>query len=180
MRVQPNMHCVQHHRSSNAPAVYCHTPDAGTEYSGPGSSRNGMRLQDVPVWSVKKTDEDVVNKIEQVYKQLEACISFYMDASSHDVHAAHESYFAHHFLCTGLIRYWKKKKRKMPFWTGRWWFWKYGGWPKVTRLCGYRSLCRTVKMCWMYWTSTSVSCASQSMSWKRELWIPAGADWKCE
>ncbi len=70
-------------------------PMWGTEYSGPEAAvRDAFAGRACVICEKEKTDEDVVNKIEQVYKQLGMHI-IYMDASSHDVHAAYVSHISH-------------------------------------------------------------------------------------
>lgn len=70
-------------------------PMWGTEYSGPEAAvRDAFAGRACVICEKEKTDEDAVNKIEQVYKQLGMHI-IYMDASSHDVHAAYVSHISH-------------------------------------------------------------------------------------
>lgn len=70
-------------------------PMWGTEYSGPEAAvRDAFVGRACVICEKEKTDEDVVNQIEQVYRQLGMHI-IYMDANSHDIHAAYVSHISH-------------------------------------------------------------------------------------
>ncbi len=70
-------------------------PMWGTEYSGPESAVHGAFVgRTCVVCEKEKSDEDAVNTIENVYKELGMNI-IYMDAQSHDTHAAYVSHISH-------------------------------------------------------------------------------------
>ncbi|MFT3824588.1 MAG: prephenate dehydrogenase [Chitinophagaceae bacterium] len=70
-------------------------PMWGTEYSGPEAAvRDAFVGRACVICEKEKTDEDVVKKIEQVYKLLGMHI-IYMEADSHDIHAAYVSHISH-------------------------------------------------------------------------------------
>jgi prephenate dehydrogenase len=70
-------------------------PMWGTENSGPEAAVKGAFTGKVTVISDKDhSDADAVEMVENIYKQLGMRI-LYMDAASHDVHAAYVSHISH-------------------------------------------------------------------------------------
>ncbi|MBL0359399.1 MAG: prephenate dehydrogenase [Chitinophagaceae bacterium] len=70
-------------------------PMWGTEYSGPEAAVKGAFSGRACVVCEKdKSDADAVEKVETIYKSLGMHI-IYMDAQSHDVHAAYVSHISH-------------------------------------------------------------------------------------
>jgi prephenate dehydrogenase len=70
-------------------------PMWGTEYSGPEAAvRGAFEGRACVICEKEKTDEDVVTTIETIYKTLGMHI-VYMDAHSHDIHAAYISHISH-------------------------------------------------------------------------------------
>jgi prephenate dehydrogenase len=70
-------------------------PMWGTEYSGPEAAVKGAFVGRACVICEKElSDLDAVNKVETIYKSLGMNI-IYMDAKSHDTHAAYVSHISH-------------------------------------------------------------------------------------
>lgn len=70
-------------------------PMWGTEYSGPEAAVRGAFQGKVSVISGKEdSDADAVNLVEMIYEKLGMKI-LYMDAASHDLHAAYVSHISH-------------------------------------------------------------------------------------
>lgn len=70
-------------------------PMWGTEYSGPEAAvRDAFAGRTCVICEKDKSDPVIVDKIENVYRQLGMHIS-YMEAASHDMHAAYVSHIAH-------------------------------------------------------------------------------------
>ena len=70
-------------------------PMWGTEYSGPEAAvRGAFEGRACVICEKEKTDADVVIAVENIYKTLGMNI-VYMDAHSHDIHAAYISHIAH-------------------------------------------------------------------------------------
>lgn len=70
-------------------------PMWGTEYSGPEAAVKGAFTgRSCVICERDKSDEDAVQKIETIYKELGMHIA-YMDAENHDVHAAYVSHISH-------------------------------------------------------------------------------------
>ncbi len=70
-------------------------PMWGTEYSGPEAAVHGAFAGRICVICEKeKSDEDAVNTMESIYKKLGMNIA-YMNADSHDMHAAYVSHISH-------------------------------------------------------------------------------------
>ena len=70
-------------------------PMWGTEYSGPEAAMRGaFEGRACVICEKEKTDADVVSAVENIYKTLKMNI-VYMDAHSHDIHAAYISHISH-------------------------------------------------------------------------------------
>lgn len=70
-------------------------PMWGTEYSGPEAAvRGAFEGRACVICEKEKTDEDVVTIVENIYKTLGMNL-VYMDAHSHDIHAAYISHISH-------------------------------------------------------------------------------------
>jgi prephenate dehydrogenase len=70
-------------------------PMWGTEYSGPEAAvRDAFIGRTCVICEKEKSDADAVATIEQMYKQMGMHI-IYMDADSHDMHAAYVSHISH-------------------------------------------------------------------------------------
>lgn len=70
-------------------------PMAGTEYSGPNAAFSGLYDGKVAIICDKEnSDEDASELVENMYKTLGMRI-LYMDAKSHDLHAAYVSHVSH-------------------------------------------------------------------------------------
>lgn len=70
-------------------------PMWGTEYSGPEAAvRGAFEGRACVICEKEKTDTDVVNTVENIYQSLGMNI-VYMDARSHDIHAAYISHISH-------------------------------------------------------------------------------------
>lgn len=70
-------------------------PMWGTEYSGPESAvRGAFSGRSCVICEKDKTDKEVAEKIESLYKTLGMNI-VYMEAENHDIHAAYVSHISH-------------------------------------------------------------------------------------
>ena len=70
-------------------------PMWGTEYSGPESAvRGAFSGRSCVICEKDKTDKEVADKIENLYKELGMNI-VYMEAENHDIHAAYVSHISH-------------------------------------------------------------------------------------
>lgn len=70
-------------------------PMWGTEYSGPEAAiRDAFKGRACVICEKEKSDVDIVDKIETIYKALGMHI-IYMDAAAHDMHAAYVSHISH-------------------------------------------------------------------------------------
>jgi prephenate dehydrogenase len=70
-------------------------PMWGTEYSGPESAvRDAFVGRTCVICEKEKSDTDAVDTVEQLYKQIGMHL-IYMDAVSHDMHAAYVSHISH-------------------------------------------------------------------------------------
>ena len=70
-------------------------PMWGTENSGPEAAvRGAFEGRACVICEKEKTDDDVVNIVENIYKTLGMQL-VYMDAHSHDIHAAYISHISH-------------------------------------------------------------------------------------
>lgn len=70
-------------------------PMWGTEYSGPEAAVHGaFEGRACVICEKEKSDEDAVKTVEDIYRKLGMHI-VYMDAASHDVHAAYVSHISH-------------------------------------------------------------------------------------
>lgn len=70
-------------------------PMWGTEYSGPESAVRGAFIgRSCVICEKDKTDKEVAEKIESLYKTLGMNI-VYMEAENHDIHAAYVSHISH-------------------------------------------------------------------------------------
>ena len=70
-------------------------PMWGTEYSGPESAvRGAFSGRSCVICEKDKTDKEVAEKIESIYKTLGMNI-VYMEAENHDIHAAYVSHISH-------------------------------------------------------------------------------------
>ena len=70
-------------------------PMWGTEHSGPEAAvRGAFQGRACVICEKEKSDEDVVNLVEKIYTTL-GMHMIYMDAHSHDIHAAYISHIAH-------------------------------------------------------------------------------------
>ena len=70
-------------------------PMWGTEYSGPEAAvRGAFEGRACVICEKEKTDDDVVTIVENIYKTLGMQL-VYMDAHSHDIHAAYISHISH-------------------------------------------------------------------------------------
>ena len=70
-------------------------PMWGTEYSGPEAAvRDAFKGRACVICEKGKSDKDIVDTIETIYKTLGMNI-IYMEAAAHDVHAAYISHISH-------------------------------------------------------------------------------------
>ena len=70
-------------------------PMWGTEYSGPESAvRGAFSGRSCVICEKDKTDKEVADKIESLYKTL-GMNMVYMEAENHDIHAAYVSHISH-------------------------------------------------------------------------------------
>ncbi len=70
-------------------------PMWGTEYSGPEAAvREAFKGRACVICEKEKSDTDIVDTIETIYKQLGMHI-IYMNAADHDMHAAYVSHISH-------------------------------------------------------------------------------------
>lgn len=70
-------------------------PMWGTEYSGPEAAvQDAFTGRTCVICEKEKSDPEIVDLIENVYRQLGMRLS-YMDADSHDMHAAYVSHISH-------------------------------------------------------------------------------------
>jgi prephenate dehydrogenase len=70
-------------------------PMWGTEYSGPEAAvRGAFKNKAVVITNRKDSDDDAVELVESVYRSMGMHL-LYMDASSHDLHAAYVSHISH-------------------------------------------------------------------------------------
>jgi prephenate dehydrogenase len=70
-------------------------PMWGTEYSGPEAAVHGAFAgRTCVICEREKSDADAVNTMEFIYKKLGMNLA-YMDADSHDIHAAYVSHISH-------------------------------------------------------------------------------------
>jgi prephenate dehydrogenase len=70
-------------------------PMWGTEYSGPEAAvRNAFVGRTCVICEKEKSDADAVATVEKMYKQIGMHL-IYMDADSHDMHAAYVSHISH-------------------------------------------------------------------------------------
>ena len=70
-------------------------PMWGTEYSGPEAAvRGAFAGRACVICEKEKSDPDAVNAVENIYKELGMHI-IYMEAESHDTHAAYVSHISH-------------------------------------------------------------------------------------
>jgi prephenate dehydrogenase len=70
-------------------------PMWGTEYSGPEAAvENAFRGRACVICEQEKSDEAAINTIEKIYQQL-GMHMVYMNAASHDMHAAYVSHISH-------------------------------------------------------------------------------------
>lgn len=70
-------------------------PMAGTEYSGPAAAVEGLFDDKIAIICDKNnSDDDALKLVETMYKYLKMKV-LYMDARSHDLHAAYVSHISH-------------------------------------------------------------------------------------
>jgi prephenate dehydrogenase len=70
-------------------------PMWGTEYSGPAAAvRDAFTGRSCVICEKEKSDPDAVETMEKIYRQL-GMHMVYMDAESHDIHAAYISHISH-------------------------------------------------------------------------------------
>lgn len=70
-------------------------PMWGTEYSGPDAAvKDAFKGRACVICEKDKSDKDIVEAIEKIYKTLGMNI-IYMDAAAHDMHAAYISHISH-------------------------------------------------------------------------------------
>lgn len=70
-------------------------PMWGTEHSGPEAAvRDAFKGRACVICEKEKSDKDIVDTIEMIYKQLGMHI-IYMNAADHDMHAAYVSHISH-------------------------------------------------------------------------------------
>jgi prephenate dehydrogenase len=70
-------------------------PIWGTEYSGPGAAiKNGFKGKVTVICNREESDEDALSLVEKMYDCL-GMNRFYMNAVSHDLHAAYVSHISH-------------------------------------------------------------------------------------
>lgn len=70
-------------------------PIWGTEYSGPGAAvKDGFKGKVTVICNREESDKDALSLVEKMYDSL-GMNRFYMDAISHDVHAAYVSHISH-------------------------------------------------------------------------------------
>src|SRR5690348_123591 len=70
-------------------------PMWGTEYSGPEAAVTGAFAgRSCVICEKNKSDEDALQKVETIYKELSMHIA-YMNPQNHDVHAAYVSHISH-------------------------------------------------------------------------------------
>jgi prephenate dehydrogenase len=83
---------ADHPRRSRFVAAH---PMWGTEYSGPGAAiHNAFAGRSCVICEKEKSDTDAVDMIEGLYKDM-GMHMVYMDANSHDMHAAYISHISH-------------------------------------------------------------------------------------
>jgi prephenate dehydrogenase len=70
-------------------------PMWGTEYSGPEAAvRDAFKDRSCVICEKEKSDEDAVNLVENIYRNLGMRIT-YMNPENHDIHAAYVSHISH-------------------------------------------------------------------------------------
>jgi prephenate dehydrogenase len=70
-------------------------PIWGTEYSGPQAAiKDGFKGKVTVICNREESDEDALSLVEKMYDSL-GMNKFYMDAVSHDLHAAYVSHISH-------------------------------------------------------------------------------------
>jgi prephenate dehydrogenase len=70
-------------------------PMWGTEYSGPEAAvKDAFRGRTCVICEKESTDTDALQQVEQVYRDIGMHLT-YMDAASHDTHAAYVSHISH-------------------------------------------------------------------------------------
>lgn len=70
-------------------------PIWGTEYSGPQAAiKDGFKGRVTVICNREESDEDALSLVENMYDSL-GMNRFYMDAVSHDIHAAYVSHISH-------------------------------------------------------------------------------------
>ncbi len=70
-------------------------PMWGTEYSGPAAAKNdGFKGNAVVICNSEQSDKDAIKTALKIYETLQMKIVF-MDARSHDIHAAYVSHISH-------------------------------------------------------------------------------------
>ena len=70
-------------------------PIWGTEYSGPRAAvKDGFKGKVTVICNREESDEDALSLVEKMYDSL-GMNKFYMDAISHDLHAAYVSHISH-------------------------------------------------------------------------------------
>ncbi|SFV27671.1 prephenate dehydrogenase [Thermoflavifilum thermophilum] len=70
-------------------------PMAGTEYSGPEAAVEKLFCgKNVVLCNIDESDPDAVEQVKKMYETL-GCRLIYMDAASHDLHAAYVSHISH-------------------------------------------------------------------------------------
>jgi prephenate dehydrogenase len=71
-------------------------PMWGTEYSGPESAvRDAFAGRSCVICEKEKSDPDALDTMERIYRDVLKMHLVYMDADSHDMHAAYISHIAH-------------------------------------------------------------------------------------
>ena len=87
--------CAVANRSNNRKRFVATHPMWGTEYSGPEAAiRNAFEKKAVVICNKEESDEDAVELVEKIYRQLGMHL-LYMDATAHDLHAAYISHISH-------------------------------------------------------------------------------------
>ena len=70
-------------------------PIWGTEYSGPRAAvKDGFKGKAIVICNREESDKDALALVEKMYNSL-GMNKFYMDAVSHDIHAAYVSHISH-------------------------------------------------------------------------------------
>ncbi|MBX5439543.1 MAG: prephenate dehydrogenase [Thermoflavifilum sp.] len=83
---------AQHPRRGRLVASH---PMAGTEYSGPQAAVEQLFCgKNVVLCNIDDSDPDAVEQVKKIYETL-GCRLIYMDAASHDLHAAYVSHISH-------------------------------------------------------------------------------------